>query len=42
MKDILHALKGARLIAEMEDGSVRIRHYLLPDGMVLEVLARRR
>lgn len=41
IKHILSALKGARLIGEMVVGGELIRHYLLPDGRVLEIVFRR-
>lgn len=37
MKDVLSTLKGARLIGELVLDGLRIRHYLLSDGRVLEV-----
>lgn len=38
MRHVLMALKGARLIAEGSDGDRKVYHYLLPSGVVLEVV----
>jgi hypothetical protein len=40
MRDLLKALRGARLIARGVFGEVVISHYLLKDGNVLEVITR--
>jgi hypothetical protein len=40
MKSVLEALKGARLIGRMVEGRKLIRHYLLGNGQVLEVVTR--
>ncbi len=40
MRDILRALKGTRLIGQLVVGGEVIRHYLLPNGQVLEIVTR--
>ncbi|GEM_PF-2785680 len=37
MKELLKSLKGAILIARGVDGGRAIFHYLLPNGVVIEV-----
>jgi hypothetical protein len=41
MKDLLTALRGSRLLAEGVYGRRMVRHYLMPDGRVLEVVSRK-
>lgn len=38
MKGLLKAIRGARLLREGWDKGLRIRHYLLPNGDVLEIV----
>jgi hypothetical protein len=38
MKDLLSAVRGARVIARGVDNGRKIIHYLLDDGRVLEVV----
>jgi len=38
MRDMLVAMKGARLIAKGVEEGREILHYLLPDGRVLELI----
>lgn len=39
MRDLLKALKGARIIAQGVEGGRKIIHYLLDDGRVVEVVS---
>lgn len=41
MKEVLEALKGARLIAKGTDKGSEVFHYLLPDHRVVEVVRAR-
>ena len=38
MRELLAALKGARLIATGWEDGRQVRHYLLPCGRVLEIV----
>lgn len=38
MREILHALKGARLIAKGIHEGRKVLHFLLTDGRVLEIV----
>lgn len=38
VRDLLEAMKGARLIGELRENGEIIRHYLLPCGNVLEIV----
>jgi hypothetical protein len=38
MKQLLKALRGARIIAQGMDNGRKVIHYLLPDGRVLEIV----
>ncbi len=42
MKELLKALRGARIIAEGVESGRKITHYLLADGRVVEIIAERR
>ena len=38
MKELLKVMRGARIIAEGIENGLRIIHYLLRDGRVVEVV----
>ena len=39
MKELLKALRGARIIAEGMENGRKIIHYLLADGRVVEIVS---